>query len=599
MDDLKTNLIEAGYKALTIERTMRQIRALERDGVVWETVTSADLMRRCHGKPQMRYSLCRALRCAFPNAEAKWPEMLPDRYFKPSFCKAALAQEIGTIPGLNTSLIDLKLVYRAMVQPSDADALDADTLYMKCWCVAFKGLTHVPPRVRAMVLFRWGGDREIIEVFRRMAQSSVDHGGRNTLLVLLGAFYKLCVLIQPSGNVSERIKSASREEIVDLISSKGTQSLKSRVSPLFYQFERGCRWRGLVVPWQDWRISKREVGYSCKRMVRERHSFTAEELQKLFDTAEADAWDSALLRYYIHTSRRSASARELLVEDVWDATVDAPRTQGVVLEKFNRRVRFPIDHVLGPALARHIRASGVTRFVFPSPLDHKHKWCHSGPHTWLRNLCARAGITGTHIYVHGLRHTVATLLHQGGNSIEDISSYLGHKDTTTTQIYIDRTVSRPHDRMAIPWLTNPADMVGLCISSATIAAVAGQTGRPGGSNSSSSSSTSGLESVMLNATQDQQQLVLALTRRLAEREEELQRQTDVYNFIIGQVLTDTQRLTVGEWQKTHTDDHAARDAPPTWQEMLAQTYNGSEVDSSSDEDDDDEADGDDVHVDDE
>ena len=293
------------------------------------------------------------------------------------------------------------------------------------------------------------------------------------------------------------------------------------------------------------------MGYKVNPRIRERHSFTWEELQTLFRVSKNNARDDALLRYYIHTSRRKDSACELLREDVWDAERSATLPFGVVLEKFNQRVQFPIDSVLSAAFARWILASPVSRFVFPSSLDAGCKWCTSGPHYWLHSLCKRAGIAGTHVHVHALRHTVATLLHKSGNKIEDISAYLGHKDAKTTRIYIDPSVSRPQDHMAIPWLTDPADMAGLRLSATSMAAVTQEAGGPIGHTGSSSSSTttSTLGSVMMDATQQQQRLVTALTRRLADRDAEVGRHAETYNFLVGEVLADAQRLTLGEWQK--------------------------------------------------
>jgi hypothetical protein len=199
--------------------------------------------------------------------------------------------------------------------------------------------------------------------------------------------------------------------------------------------------------------------------------------------------------------------------------------------------------------------------------------------------------------VHALRHTVATLLHKSGNKIEDISVHLGLCDLRTTQIYIDRTMCRPHERMAIPWLKQSGDMTGLRLSATCIAAVAQQSGcgaGPGECINSSSSSSSTLGSVMQESTQQQQQLVLALTRMLADREadrEHLQLQlrslTDTYNFIVGEVLTDAQRLTLGGWMRAQADTPEAPIAAP-WQETLKQTYADAEPDDTESEVSDDE-----------
>lgn len=523
-----------------------------------------------------------------PDAEARWPDVFTSKRFKMVINKNVL-DEVQTIPNLNVDLVDVNII-KTLAEGEPVSMQGVRTLYMHSWCVAFDQFAHVPVRVRIMMLLRWGSDKDILEVFRRMAQTSMDHGGRNALLQRLGSFYKLCVLLQPSGSVSDRIKSTTREEIVDLVASHGNQYLKASVSSMFYQFTRRGQWCGFVAPWMDWQpISCREVGYRVLKRKRDRNSLTWEELQRLFKATKDNARDDALLRYYIHTSRRSASACELLVEDVWDAATGKVRTTGVVLEKFNQMVTFPIDDMLGAALTRWIRESGVTRFVFPALSDKNHKWSHiSGPREWLHKICKRADVMGSHVYVHGLRHTVATLLHKSGNKIEDISSYLGHRSVTTTQIYIDRTVSRPQDRMAIPWLTTDSDLAGLRLSVATVSRINHEMGcgtiQASSSSSSSSTTSTSLGSVMVSATQQQQQLVVALTRKLVEaqtsldeRDAEVHHHTEMYNFLIQHVLTDVQRLALGEWQRQHPltmEGECESHQQPSWQETLAQTYAG-------------------------
>lgn len=560
-------------------------------------------MQLCSGNRKRLEYLRLGLRHMYTDAKTRWPEVFASRKFGKMFREKEFIDEIRCIPNLNINLINVDIIRAAMTK-GNVRVQDIHTLYMQSWCVAFKQLVPVPVRLRALMLLRWSVDKEILEVFRHMAQTSVDHGGRNQFRMRLDDFYKLCVLLQPSGIVSDRIKSTTREEIVDLVSASGSQTLKHDLSLLLYQFTRRGRWCGFVRPWMDWQpISKREVGYRVLKRARDRNSLTWEELQCLFDVTKDDARDDALLRYYIHTSRRNASARELLVEDVWDEVTGKVRASGVVLEKFNQRVTFHIDEVLGAALTRWIQESGVTRFVFPAFTDKNHKWSQSCPGTWLLRICKKAGITGSHVHVHGLRHTVATLLHKSGNKIEDISSYLGHKSVTTTQIYIDQRVSRPQDRMAIPWLTADGDLAGLRLSSTSIARIAEDAGcvtaQSSSSSSSSSTTSTSLGSVMLNATQQQQQLVVALTRRLAEtqsllgqRDAEVHHHTEMYNYLVQHVLTDVQRLQLGEWQRQHPPgreegDHEQKPTAsrPTWQEMLAQTYADADAAAEQDLDD--------------
>lgn len=43
--------------------------------------------------------------------------------------------------------------------------------------------------------------------------------------------------------------------------------------------------------------------------------------------------------------------------------------------------------------------------------------------------------TGLHFYYHGLRHTVVTRLSSSGVPIKNISEFIGHADTRTTQLF--------------------------------------------------------------------------------------------------------------------------------------------------------------------
>jgi integrase len=564
---------------------------LVNDGVDWNTIEGTDLLRRLASKPRAHLSHLRCgLVCAFTDTKArhKWPDVfrIAETTFAPKFAMDDLTTEIQSVEGLETSLVDMKVVQCAMKNVEHANEIKTENLYMRAWCIALTDLAPVPLRVRAMLLFRWPGDKEIISIFRLMAQTSSDHGGRNGLIVLLSMFYKLCVLLQPFGDISNRIKSVSRDELVDIVATRGTQSLKYRISNLLSLFRRGSRWEGFIVPWQNWQaITTKEVGYDRKRRQRDRHTFSWNEIQALFETANDNTRDYALLRYFIHTSRRRASACELLVEDVWNASSRSTKTEGFVLEKNNQRVSFPIDEVLGMALTKWICESGVTDYVFPSPIDSRHKWQGNGIRVWLGKLCQRAKITGNHVHVHALRHTVATLLHDSGNKIEDISAFLGHRGTQATHGYIHCPVSRQPGRMAIPWLTKPEDMAGPYLtprSTTVLSELIGDFHNVNGTNGSSSS-TENFGDVMLGATTQQQQLVVALKQQLICREEEMWRQKDVYNFIVGNVLSDAQRLVLGEWMKKTTPLNGQICIPLTWQETLVKTYNdGVSCDDSTD-----------------
>ena len=58
----------------------------------------------------------------------------------------------------------------------------------------------------------------------------------------------------------------------------------------------------------------------------------------------------------------------------------------------------------------------------------------SGFYSRLKTLKERTGIQKI-ITPHGLRHSIATHLLQGGMKIEDIATFLGHSSLDSTQIY--------------------------------------------------------------------------------------------------------------------------------------------------------------------
>jgi integrase len=237
----------------------------------------------------------------------------------------------------------------------------------------------------------------------------------------------------------------SRDEIVDIIAKHWSKKMKRDASRFFRQFSKDGPWTGYIPQWEQWKpIRKDDVGYIGSRMNRERRSFTPEEVHRLSQTASEDPRDTALLQFYLQTGCRSSAAVELMVNDVWDAEGGRVVEEGVVLEKYHRMFHFRINDVLAEALTRWIKSAGVTLYVFPSPKNTQQQWMREhGPRIWLRDLCRRAGIDGSHVYVHGLRRTACTMRSTMGHSKDELSKFLGHRLWSTTRQYIDPAALPP------------------------------------------------------------------------------------------------------------------------------------------------------------
>ena len=73
-------------------------------------------------------------------------------------------------------------------------------------------------------------------------------------------------------------------------------------------------------------------------------------------------------------------------------------------------------------------------------LNHNRLFVHTEQVAYLRlkhlqNLCPDENIKSKRLYLHVLRHSIATHLLQNGMSIENISLFLGHSTLDTTQLY--------------------------------------------------------------------------------------------------------------------------------------------------------------------
>ena len=91
-------------------------------------------------------------------------------------------------------------------------------------------------------------------------------------------------------------------------------------------------------------------------------------------------------------------------------------------------------------------------------------------HFWLRWLCQRANVQGTHATIHGFRHylfgsdvcrppvpvPVTMLMEDKRNRLVDVAEFIGHRSlATTTQYYWHVDIHALYERLIFPWSAGP------------------------------------------------------------------------------------------------------------------------------------------------
>jgi integrase len=579
MDDECKRLWEAlttkGFAKSTIRITIATFRHVSARIADWEKVTSMELHTLASNGTHID-NLKRALRSLYPDSETRWPGFFVRKNTDPKclmFKDTLEMRDEGVITSTHYDIVHLIMQGK----------LEKLSRPFPQWVEHYLDTTmnKIPDTLRLRVVLRWGiTDGPILNLFRlicEFASAQLDRRPRY-YFILIDTFYEICKTLQPSGLLLARLIALSREEFITHVSGLSI-TVKFRAPALVYQFTQQGPWVKLFPHWRTWApVTHRDVGYQGTKRKRDRNCFTEDELNLLFDAVKHNTWENALLRFYIHTGCRLSAACELKVDDVWDEKQGCCKPSGVVLEKSGKRFRFPIDSILGEALTALLCDKMRTNSEYVFSVQRRTTMVSDATIVyWLKRVCKRIPppntIKGNHIHVHALRHTVCTLLDKYGNSIDSISSFIGHATIEQTRHYIDRTVSRPENRMDIPWL--PTNRAGARPTAATVPLSVprgGAMGRslPGNSSSSSSSSSksSSTDSMidMLAGDPQVKRNLLSIIEGMKKQKDELEarllQNTNEYNFITNELLTGVQRTQLFQWQMANEVVTPAKD-PPT------------------------------------
>ena len=170
------------------------------------------------------------------------------------------------------------------------------------------------------------------------------------------------------------------------------------------------------------------------------HTLSVPEVERLLQAAAGDSWreqrDRALLELLYGTGARISEAVGLSIDDL------EPELRVVrLLGKGGKARLVPLGECARAALERWIdgarralvmrtgsRARAVYLSVRGRPLDRTNAWRR------VKELARRAEVT-SELSPHGLRHSFATHLIEGGADLRAVQEMLGHASIRTTEVY--------------------------------------------------------------------------------------------------------------------------------------------------------------------
>lgn len=196
----------------------------------------------------------------------------------------------------------------------------------------------------------------------------------------------------------------------------------------------------------------------------ERDYFTDEELDKIVNVYENEK-ERLIFAFLLSTGIRIGGLLNLKVKDVYDDKLNV-LSQGQTLEKYGKIRRFPIFPALKQALELYKNSEYKSYLtnpdfsLFPAYdrkcnqyIASKKSCCQETISKMIKSICKRAKVNGDHIHAHAFRKTVVVKLMSEGNTLDNVSKFIGHSNSSiTARHYWTPTQSDLIKNMNMSWL---------------------------------------------------------------------------------------------------------------------------------------------------
>ena len=190
----------------------------------------------------------------------------------------------------------------------------------------------------------------------------------------------------------------------------------------------------------------------------ERQPYTDEEIDAIFEACQNDPKWTLIITIFREIGLRVGAICNLKVSDVIDKFL-LPKHEGQAVEKGNKIRKF----IIGPNMKRKIVSyvSTYRPIIENSGIDLNEMYLfglekQSRPSVnyieqHLKIIARDAGLT-TSVYPHLFRHTLVKVLEDSGNTMNEISKFMGHSNVDTTQKwYSIRTITDIVENMKNPF----------------------------------------------------------------------------------------------------------------------------------------------------
>ena len=202
---------------------------------------------------------------------------------------------------------------------------------------------------------------------------------------------------------------------------------------------------------------------NVKLMIEEdssdKHLISVDELEILYKySKDAGVMMELIFMLLLTTGMRVGGLVNIKTEHVLSytgETIDIKNT-GRTIEKGNKWFSFVLNGKVKELIYKWVtteRKSVSSEYLFPSRNGSKPNITTGTVRKMFNTVCEEAGLKGSHLHPHALRHSYAHILLNSGNTVDVVSKLLGHSNSSTTEkFYLKETASDVAERANIPWL---------------------------------------------------------------------------------------------------------------------------------------------------